>query len=238
MEKGGVVNRDGWFGSGLRRRAVFPLVAASVLVAAGCSRQVAPNDTSREPEHSAADSAFSGVFSPWNGTWQGRYFVYEDFGAQKSGTTPPKSPDDFEGLVLQLAVKTSFGITAQFAAGSPLFQKVVMEESTQRADGVVKDQYRGVRKVQDGRLFWVMDRAGSSIAMEGESLGPGKMVWRRKAANGSVAETRYETVSGSSIRITGWIYGDEDDEALSPRLWIRCDLKRSENAVRVPKMYE
>jgi hypothetical protein len=216
------------------------VVLACLVIAllSGCAKPVAVDDIVKEPKHVPADSAFQGKMSPWDGIWQGQSLTYEDFGGQKEGTTPPSSPDMFESLVLQLAVSKSVGLTAQFISVSPFFQKTVLEESVEKNGALVKDQYRGIRKVQDGKLLWVVHRAGAASVMEGEAPSENRLVWRRKSADGRVTETRYETLKDGAIHVTGWFYGEGDDTSRAPRFWVRATLKRAEVGIKTPKYYE
>lgn len=214
-----------------------PKIIVFVCVA-GCSKPVDLNEIDREPKRVDLDNSFSNIFKNWDGTWQGRVYIYEDFGAQKEGTSVPSSPDDFENRALNMAVKETYGLSAQFISKSPFFQRAVMEESFER-DGIVsKNQYRGARKVQEGKIYWVFKKNGITFLLQGDKTDAG-IVWKTLPSNtdNSKFQTIYEVVGPDSIRIIGWEYNQGEDTSRAPKIWIKADLKRSDNAIAKPKMY-
>ncbi|RMF60343.1 MAG: hypothetical protein D6748_04300 [Calditrichaeota bacterium] len=185
-------------------------------------REMEPiEDFQRIPPTTAKDSLFTGVFSPLDGTWKGKFYIYQDTLGQRSTPSPPPRQLDsayFQQLPLKLV--QTIQVQQNYVSLTPYFQRVIIRDEYLDADGnkkVVESQ--GANKIQKGKLWCVVKKPDELVVHRGTLLDSGVYIWQREQSSPLKKEFFYEVVQGNLYQIWGWGYYDEDNPLLSPRWW-------------------
>ncbi|MFQ5652729.1 MAG: hypothetical protein ACE5IY_22580 [bacterium] len=195
----------------------------------GCRHCVQIEDISAAPAVIAADTVFANVFTPLDGKWRGKFTVYVDERGQVVGTPQPRDIDEQFFRSLPLKVDLVVEVEQEYKSESPYFQRVTIRDAyvDQEGERTVSES-RGVNKIQDGKMWCVVEKADETVIHAGELQGKRTIVWHRHLVDPLKLEYFKETVLETSYRILGWGYYGDDDPELSPRYWFEATYTRVE----------
>ena len=118
-------------------------------------------------------------------------------------------------------------VEQEYVSQTPYFQTVVIRDSCISPDGSRRTVLsKGVNKVQDGRLWCVVQKPDETIIHRGKWIEPATMIWQRNLSNPLRIEYFRETVKADSYSIVGWGYYGKDNPEFAPRLWFRAIYHR------------
>ncbi len=209
---------------------VYPLVFLP-----NCKVQIPVGDIDRKPSFSEADRKFAHVYKPLDGTWRGKFHVYE---LKAEGDLPPSLAvarpiikGDWEpGPLVKagaLKLKQTIDVEQVYVSESPYFQRVRIRDAYLDAKGerrVIKS--RGVNKVQDGVMWCVVRKPHEMVVHRGGTEGKDVIIWQRSLESPRRIEYFHETVRENSYTIRGWGYYGKHAPSRSPRLWFLGEYKR------------
>ncbi len=207
------------------RRLLLGLV---LITTPGCRPDRAVEDLSEPPEVAPEDRAYRDVFRSLDGVWEGVFRVYVDERGQAATPVQPTHVDTSWLLGLPLRLQTIVRVRQVYRSESPYFQRVDITDVYRDPSGrehVVRS--RGVNKVQDGRLWCVVEKPDERVVHLGERAGPNTLIWRRELRDPLKIEYFRETVLGDRYAIVGWGYYGDDDPGRSPRIWFLGDYRRA-----------
>lgn len=164
-----------------------------------------------------ADREFADVFKPWDGTWRGIFYIYEDT-AFRSRIPSPTEFKDWTGKV----VRDSISVTQVYKSETPFFQGVTI---TDHYAGRTEESI-GVNKVEGGELRCIVKKPIETVVHRGQRLGPATIVWSRDERNPLRKEYFLETATDSVYTIEGWGYYGNDDVSVGPRSWFQARYTR------------
>lgn len=191
-----------------------------ILMGQGCGTGVVVNDISGPPPMSQADEKHAGVFALLDGTWKGRFFVYEDPSGQKDAPVQPSDERGFDFDPSSLSLVHAVDVTQVYVSESPYFQRVTITDEYIDGNGVKRiERSQGVNKVQEGRLRCVVIKPDETVVHTGETEGINIIIWRRSLTRPLKMEHFRETVADDRYTIRGWGYYGDDDPDLAPRIW-------------------
>lgn len=160
-----------------------------------------------------ADRPLADVFKPWDGTWNGIFYIYEDT-LFRSRAPSPTEFYDWTGRI----VRDSISVTQVYVSESSFFQRVtIMDHYADRKEASV-----GVNKVESGELRCIVKKPNEMIVHKGKRLGPATIVWSRDERQPLRKEYFLETATDSTYTILGWGYYGDDDVRLGPRTWFKA----------------
>ena len=169
------------------------------------------------PAVTKADRPFVSVYRPLDGKWRGAFYVLED------PAPGPASNMDLEHLSLsqvqndRLETVETIEVEQEYISESPFFQRVHIRDYYPESD---KEEISiGVNKVQDGKMWCVVKKPDHTVTHEGSMRPPNTIIWQSSQDNPQKIEYFQEEVTSTHYEIIGYGYYDEDDTALSPRLW-------------------
>ncbi len=160
-----------------------------------------------------ADRPFADVFKPWDGTWKGIFYIYED----TAYASRPSSPTDFSSWTDKIA-RDSVKVTQTYRSESPFFQRVTITDHY--ADRT--EESIGVNKVDGGKLRCIVKKPNEVIVHRGQRIGLATVVWSRDERNPLRKEYFLEAATDSTYTIRGWGYYGHDDVNLGPRMWFKA----------------
>ena len=212
----------------LKNYALIPLLCFLRGPAAGCGQvQVTIEDISRPPQETSGDKKYADVFKPWDGIWEGKFFVYVDERGQSETAAQPKnlSREHFETLPLKQQLVLE--VRQEYRSESPYFQrvKIIDKYLTEAGEEKVLES-RGVNKIQDGKMWCVVVKPDETVIHSGTRGDEHTIIWQRELHEPIKIEYFKETVSDSTYSILGWGYYGNDKPHLSPRYWFRGEYKR------------
>ncbi len=195
------------------------LFLIAVLLMIGCNSQ--------KPEAEIIESRLANVFKPWDGTWEGKFYIYEDTLGQREGEAQPEniSYEYFQSLPLKL--KSVIEAKHVYVSENPFLQKGVITDTYISEDGTkMKVSSTAVNKVENGKLKCIVTKPGETVIHQGKYLGNNTIVWHRNIEKPKRIEYFYETVDSLHYKIIGWGYYGNDDPNLTPRTWFYGDYKK------------
>ncbi len=207
-------------------------IAAIVLsVFVGCNNKPSlpksVENISTPPPVTQTDKKHANVFSMLDGKWEGAFYIYEDSLGQRKGNAQPKIIENLEFAGLALRPIQEIEVTQEYISESPYFQRVIIHDTYRDEAGQTRTvESRGVNKVQDGRLWCVVQKPDETVIHHGKLDGPGTIIWQRDERNPLKIEYFRETVEDDYYKIIGWGYYGSDDPKLTPRLWFVGDYSK------------
>lgn len=169
------------------------------------------------------------VFKPLDGTWQGKFYIYEDTLGQREGIAQPRDISYEYLQSLPLKLKSSIEATHIYFSESPFLQKGEITDVSFDANGnkkIVKSS--AINKVENGKLKCIVTKPNETVIHSGEYLGNNTIVWHRNLTEPKRIEYFKETVDSLHYKIIGWGYYGNDDPALTPRYWFYADYIKVE----------
>ena len=199
-------------------KSMIKLIGIALLfLTLACSRQVPVNNIDRTPKESEADAAFANVYQSLDGSWRGKFLIYEDT------ARGPKQPGRLQNLTkdmlgtLPLRESSAIDVEQQYQSLSPYFQTVRITDHYPESGQTVTSE--GVNKVQDGKMWCVVRKPDETVIHEGALAAPQTITWQRSESDPQRVEYFWETVGAETYEIIGWGYYDGDDLELMPRFW-------------------
>lgn len=192
-------------------------LAIILLSCIACQQQVPVNDIVQIPVSSIADSVFVNVYNSLHGKWVGDLEVFrdDDRGPRNEEILYDLSPAFFNQPNLNSIQLVK--VYQRFESQTPYFQKIDTQDHYLENDKSVIGQ--GANKVQDGKMWRVIQKPDETIIFQGSLVEPGTIIWQRNEQNPQKIEYFRETVSGDRYTIMGWGYYEGDDISLMPHYW-------------------
>ncbi|RMH16092.1 MAG: hypothetical protein D6698_10185, partial [Gammaproteobacteria bacterium] len=118
----------------------------------------------------------------------------------------------------------SLWVRQRYHSESPFFQRVEIEDHYPAKGRTVRS--RGVNKVQEGKLWCVVQKPDETVVHRGALLDGKTIVWSRAEEHPLKVERFRETVDSNRYTIIGWGYHEGDDPTRMPRWWFRGRYRR------------
>lgn len=176
-------------------------------------------DIDTHPKFSKADQAFANVYQPLDGTWKGRFIIYEDTDRKKAKKV------DLGNISIENLEKKglkqigTIDVKQVYTSESPYFQKVTITDTYPESGKSVVS--KGVNKIEGGKMLCVVIKPDEVVVHNGsvDEQDEHTIIWQRSEKNPQKVEYFRETVLETTYEIVGWGYYEGDDRKLSPRLW-------------------
>lgn len=189
----------------------------TLILLGACKGQVAVSDIQNPPQESKADERYANVYRLLDGNWKGEFEIYEDTARQQrdEGRLFQLSLESLKQSSLKRANKIQ--VKQTYTSESPYFQRVIIEDYyPEKEERVVS---KGVNKIQNGKMWCVVQKPDELILHEGHTEGDKTIIWQRNEANPQRVEYFRETVEKNTYEIIGWGYYQGDDLSLMPKYW-------------------
>ena len=124
-------------------------------------------------------------------------------------------------------MSTQLEVEQIYKSTSPYLQEVSITDTYTDENGetkVVKSS--GVNKVENGRLWCIVNKPDETIKHVGRTEGTNTIIWQRDIRSPLKIEYFKETVEPNTYSIIGWGYYGDDDPTKSPRTWFKSVYKR------------
>jgi len=194
------------------------------LLYVSCQRQVPINDIENPPTAVAADSVFANVYQSLHGNWVGDFEIFRDDDRGPRDEELMYNPTPAALNRPNLNSLQVIKVHQRYESTSPYFQKVAISDRYMENNAIVES--KGVNKIQDGKMWCVVQKPDETVIHEGSTDGPETIIWQRNEQNPQKIEYFRETVSDDRYTIIGWGYYDGDDTSLMPRFWFYGVYKR------------
>ncbi|NER12775.1 hypothetical protein GWK08_04945 [Leptobacterium flavescens] len=207
----------------MKQRILFYLIFIFCF-SASCQNQVAVDDIDNSPVFNKKDKAFENVFKILDGTWKGKFLIYQDL------KQLPKDQVSMKDISLKslekdgLKLVNSIDVTQVYTSDSPFFQRVTITDFYPDTQKEVVS--KGVNKIQDGKVWCVVRKPDETVIHDGKIEGGDTIIWSRDEQSPQRVEYFKETVSENFYEIIGWGYYEGDDTSLSPKLWFYAKYER------------
>lgn len=171
---------------------------------------------------------YANIFKPLDGTWKGKFYIYEDTLGQRKGTAQPKDISYEYLKSLPLKLKSTIKAKHIYESESPYLQKGKIIDTYFDANGKKQEIIStAINKVENGKISCVVNKPKETVVHQGEYLGNNTIVWHRSIKKPKRIEHFREMVDSLHYRIVGWGYYGNDDPNLTPRTWFYGDyIKR------------
>ena len=168
------------------------------------------------PAFTEKDKRYKDVFKSLDGTWKGKFLIYEDTRLRPKDEIELKSISQQNLQQEGMKQINAIEVEQKYSSETPYFQKVVITDYYPDTGKTVVS--KGVNKVQNGDMWCVVRKPDETVIHEG-ALEGNTIIWSRNESNPQRIEYFRETVHEDSYEIIGWGYYEGDDPELSPKLW-------------------
>ncbi len=205
-------------------KRLFIYVVCLFWVSSSCQNKLPIEDINAVPVTSLKDKKYANVFSILDGIWKGQFLIFED---QKR---VPKSEIDLKNISFANLQKdglkqiNSIDVEQIYASENPYFQRVTITDTY--PDTGQKIISNGVNKIQDGRMWCVVQKPDEMVIHNGSTEEENTIIWWRNEKSPQRIEYFKETVSKDFYEIVGWGYYQGDDIKRSPPLWFYAKYQR------------
>ena len=200
-----------------------------LLLVAGKSCKQAVQESQLSLEQAAVqvvDEPFANVFKALDGDWEGEFIIYT-----WQGELPDRLPDP--GLLSSTYLKSlpikevnRIHVQQSYHSLSPYYQKVEIIDTYDEGGVPRKVTSYGVNKIEDGKMWCIVQKPDELIIHSGSLQGEHTIVWERALDNPLKIEHFCETVFAQSYEIVGYGYYGDDDPKLGPRTWFHGNYQR------------
>ncbi len=173
--------------------------------------------TDAKPVFTKADEAYSNVYKILDGTWLGEFTIYEDTDRRPLGEIEMKKLSTAQIQRPSLKISNTIKVKQVYTSESPYYQTVTITDTY--PDTGKQEVSRGANKVENGKMWCVVNKPTESIIHEGSTDGPSTIIWQSRQTSPQKIEYFYESVDELFYEIIGYGYYEGDDTNLSPRLW-------------------
>ena len=196
------------------------------IIFSGCKTQKY-NQENISDKQKSEQSKYANIFKPLDGTWEGKFYIYEDTLGQREGEAQPKNISYELLQSLPLKLKSVIEAKHVYVSETPFLQKGVITDTYILEDGTKKEvTSTAINKVENGKLKCIVTKPNETVIHQGEYLGDNAIVWHRNIKKPKRIEYFYETVDSLHYKIIGWGYYGNDDPNLTPRTWFYADYKK------------
>jgi len=212
------------------RTSSFALLALLLPYLSSCQKETLDTDLFSPPPVLESDRAFANVFTLLDGKWRGQFKIFEDQNRQ------PKRKDALKNLRLEkfdnpkLKLVGTIEVEQEYQSESPFFQRVKITDFYPETGKKVISQ--GVNKVQDGKMWCVVQKPDETVIHKGTTHNKRTIIWQRKEQNPQKVEYFQEMVTGNRYEIIGWGYYEGDDLSLMPKFWFYGNYEKIGNRSR------
>ena len=182
-----------------------------------CTAKVPHQITDSKPTFTAADKPFADVYKILDGTWIGEFTIYEDPNPRPVGEVEMKKLTTAQIQRPDLKVSNKISVKQIYTSESPYYQTVTITDTY--PDTGKQEVSRGANKIENGKMWCVVNKPTETIIHEGSTDGPTTIIWQSNQSSPQKIEYFYESVDEQFYEIIGYGYYDGDDISLSPRLW-------------------
>ncbi len=205
------------------------LIIGTLISSGGCQQQGKMADITHPPVVTEKDKPYANVYSMLDGVWEGTFYIYEDSTGQQPGIPKPADLDSTVFTHLPLRLVQTIRVHQEYHSETPYFQRVKIIDRYPDNSGreKVSESY-GVNKVQNGKLWCVVQKPDELVVHHGKLADPHTIIWQRSLRKPQRIEYFRETVTDSTYRILGWGYYGNDDPSLTPKTWFYGDYKRKQ----------
>ena len=112
-----------------------------------------------------------------------------------------------------------------YTSESPYFQRVVITDYYPDSDKT--EVSTGVNKIEDGKMWCIVDKPTEKIIHHGATRGDDTIIWSSNQKAPQKIEFFQETVGEQFYEIIGYGYYAGDDATISPRLWFYGKYERA-----------
>ncbi|NAS32207.1 hypothetical protein GTQ40_14575 [Flavobacteriaceae bacterium R38] len=199
-------------------------IAIFISFSVSCQKQIPVDDITNQPVFNEADTQYKNVFKVLDGTWKGKFLIYQDqqLGAKNSIELKDISEESIKKNGFKLI--NSIDVTQVYTSESPYFQKVTITDYY--PDTKKQEVSNGVNKIQDGHMWCVVRKPNETVIHDGITDGDDTIIWSRNEKAPQRIEYFKETVSTNTYEIVGWGYYEGDDPEKSPKLWFYAKYDR------------
>jgi hypothetical protein len=180
-----------------------------------CNSQVKVKDTAKAPKVTEADHKYADVFKPLDGTWKGKFEIYEDEARAKKGKRDLKKLTINDIQKSNLKLINTIDVKQIYTSESPFFQRVTITDFYPSSGKEATSS--GVNKIQDGVMWCVVKKPEELVIHQGLTEGTTTIIWYSE--NEEKSEYFRETVSPQFYEIIGWGYYGNDNRNMTPQLW-------------------
>ena len=192
-----------------------------------CQSAITIENITTPPPVVAADKVFSDVYKVLDGTWKGKFKIFEDLDRSAVDTSRLKDLNYSDLEKPSLKLSNLIEVTQIYRSQSPYFQQVWIEDAYADETGKLHTvKSKGVNKVQDGKMWCVVVKPDETVIHQGSRIGDTTIIWQRHLSKPQKVEYFKETVDASTYEIIGYGYYDGDDLNLSPRYWFYGKYER------------
>ena len=184
-----------------------------------CQQKSKTVDIETPPTFIEADQIYTDVFKSLDGTWEGKFIIYEDTKRKKATQVDLKNISKKNLESKSLKQVGSIDVTQIYTSESPYFQKVTITDFY--PDTNKKVVSKGVNKVEDGKMLCIVKKPDETVIHDGyiDAEDDHTIIWHREETSPLKMEFFRETVLEKTYEIIGWGYYDGDNTELSPKLW-------------------
>ena len=197
-----------------------------------CAPQVNVDQDLSKPVYTEADLTYKNVYAPLDGIWQGTFHIYTDPEGQRTGQVDHRHIGEYLDAGRPHWQSDSLQVRQTYHSLSPYFQKVTITDTYIKDGDTTLVIAEGVNKVEQGKMWYVVQKPDEKIVHLGELQGGHTIIWSRNANNPLRKEYFKETVSADSYDIIGYGYYGEDDPHLLPKTWFFARYNRISDYLR------
>ncbi len=179
-----------------------------------------------EPEFVEADRQYANVFKSLDGSWKGTFTVYRKQGRQSKKSDIPTPWDQTYLESLDLEIQDQIQVSQHYESMSPYFQKVKIIDTYQKDNETHVRESAGVNKVENGRLWCVVDKPDERVVHQGTLEDAHTIIWSRDELSPLRVEYFREMVLDENYTIVGYGYYGSDDPSLEPVTWFHGQYQR------------
>lgn len=167
---------------------------------------------------------YANIFKPLDGTWESKFYIYEDTLGQREGTAQPIDISYEYLQTLPLKLKSIVEAKHIYKSETPFLQRGEIIDTYIDAEG---NKYEAIstaiNKIENGKISCIVKKPNETIIHQGEYVGDNTIIWHRNVKDPFRIEYFKETVDSQHYRIVGWGYYGNDDPVLTPRTWFYAD---------------
>lgn len=183
-------------------------------------------DMEPSASQSTADEAYKDVFKTLDGVWLGDFLIFEDKEGQKK-KGKPKHPISMKAMEKRkLKEVNRIKVEHRYKSESPFYQLSTILDTYFKNGEFITHQIQAVNKVQEGKLWCIVDKPNDYVVHEGELDSDGHIIWHRYVESPLKWEYFREKAEGDTYEIVGYGYYGEDDINLEPKTWFYGAYKK------------
>ena len=176
------------------------------------------------PTFQEKDHKYANIFKLLNGTWKGKFFIYEDNQpmAVRKMDLQNISMDNIRSERLKKI--NEIEVTQVYQSLSPYFQRVTITDYY--PDSQKTEVSKGVNKIENGAIWCVIHKPNEIIVHKGSAPNDHTLIWQRNENKPQRIEYFLETVSEQVYEIIGYGYYEGHNIKKTPLYWFHGKYER------------